>query len=133
MNERRLAGRNLVRLARPLLMIALAGFALAACESSRGATGTGAKAGNDDGAGDGGSLQSAAARPGDAELRAADRSRGEWLTHGRTYHEERFSPLEQIDAASIGRLGLAFATPIGTTRGMEATPLVMDGDRKSVV
>jgi len=52
---------------------------------------------------------------------------GEWLTYGRTYDEQRFSPLKQIDRASIGRLGVAWWAEFDTDRGQEATPLVHDG------
>jgi len=38
----------------------------------------------------------------------ADREPGNWLTHGRTYGEQRFSPLEAINARTVGRLGLAW-------------------------
>ena len=68
-----------------------------------------------------------ASRPTDAELERADENRGDWLSHGRTPGEQRFSPLDQIDASNVGGLGLAWTTETGTTRGMEATPLVQDG------
>ncbi|MCW8846564.1 MAG: PQQ-dependent dehydrogenase, methanol/ethanol family [Gammaproteobacteria bacterium] len=50
-----------------------------------------------------------------------------WLGHGRTYDEQRYSPLKQIDAANVGRLGLAWSYRLPTRRGTEATPLVVDG------
>ncbi len=58
---------------------------------------------------------------------AADREPGNWLSHGRTYAEQRFSPLDQIDTRNIADLGLAWSFDTGTTRGLEATPLVADG------
>src|SRR5262245_2848485 len=63
----------------------------------------------------------------DVALRGADADTADWLTYGRTYEEQRFSPLRQIDEASIGRLGLAWTVDFGTLRGLEATPLVKDG------
>ncbi len=48
-------------------------------------------------------------------------------TYGRTYDEQRFSPLKQIDAATIGKLGVAWWAEFDTDRGQEATPLVADG------
>jgi glucose dehydrogenase len=42
----------------------------------------------------------------DAALRDADADSAEWLTYGRTYSEQRHSPLKQIDEASVSRLGL---------------------------
>ena len=50
-----------------------------------------------------------------------------WLAYGRTYEEQRFSPLEQIDQATVSRLGLAWTYDMKTIRGLEATPIVVDG------
>jgi quinohemoprotein ethanol dehydrogenase len=68
-----------------------------------------------------------AAPVGDSELRSADRDAGNWLMYGRTYDDHRFSPLNQINEQSIGKLGLAWSHEFGTTRGLEASPLVEDG------
>jgi len=57
----------------------------------------------------------------------ADKEPGNWLTHGRTYSEQRFSPLKQINDQNVGQLGLAWHYDFGTKRGLEATPLVIDG------
>jgi alcohol dehydrogenase (cytochrome c)/quinohemoprotein ethanol dehydrogenase len=57
----------------------------------------------------------------------ADEEPGNWLSHGRTYSEQRFSPLSQISANTISRLGLGWYHEFETNRGMEATPLVIDG------
>ena len=35
-----------------------------------------------------------------AKIAAADSDPGEWLSHGRTYSEQRFSPLKQINTSS---------------------------------
>src|SRR5207248_3294009 len=51
----------------------------------------------------------------------------DWTMHGRTYDEQRFSPLNQISEQNIGQLGLVWSRELGTTRGLEATPLVEDG------
>ena len=40
----------------------------------------------------------------DARLRGADADVGDWLTNGRTYSEQRFSPLDQINAENVGRM-----------------------------
>jgi PQQ-dependent dehydrogenase (methanol/ethanol family) len=64
---------------------------------------------------------------GDAELRSSDRDQGNWLMYGRTYDDHRFSPLKQINEQSVGKLGLAWSRELGTTRGLEGTPLVKDG------
>ena len=60
-----------------------------------------------------------------ARLRAPEP--GQWLSVGRTYDEQRFSPLAQINDRTVGRLGLAWFADINTERGMEASPLVIDG------
>jgi alcohol dehydrogenase (cytochrome c)/quinohemoprotein ethanol dehydrogenase len=52
---------------------------------------------------------------------------GEWLTYGRDYGEQRFSPLTAIDAENVGQLGLAWFADFETARGQEATPLMHDG------
>src|SRR4051812_37639910 len=70
-----------------------------------------------------------AATPGvdDQRLRAADADQADWLMYGRTYNEQRFSPLQQINENTVSRLGLAWSRPLPTTRGVEATPVVVDG------
>lgn len=62
-----------------------------------------------------------------ARLVAAGEHGEDWLTHGRTYDEQRFSPLKAIDKTTVGRLGLAWSLDLDTHRGQEATPLVVDG------
>jgi len=63
----------------------------------------------------------------EARIIAADKEPGNWLSHGRTYDEQRFSPLEQINRENVGSLGLAWETPAGSVRGLEATPVIVDG------
>ncbi|MGI9204655.1 MAG: PQQ-dependent dehydrogenase, methanol/ethanol family [Woeseiaceae bacterium] len=64
----------------------------------------------------------------DAERVAnADSEPQSWLAHGRTNSEQRFSPLDQINVGNVGELGLAWFTDLDTTRGQEATPIVVDG------
>lgn len=58
---------------------------------------------------------------------SAAKDPGEWLSHGRTYAEQRFSPLEQINATNASELGLAWSIDLDNTRGLEATPLYHDG------
>ena len=63
----------------------------------------------------------------DVSLVAASASPDQWLTIGRDYAETRFSPLKQIDASNVGRLGLAWSYDTQSLRGLEATPLVANG------
>jgi len=63
----------------------------------------------------------------DAMLRGANQDTANWLMYGRTYDDHRFSPLDQINETSVAKLGLAWSREFGSTRGLEATPLVKDG------
>jgi quinohemoprotein ethanol dehydrogenase len=75
-------------------------------------------------------LGSAQQRPGtidDAALRAPEARAGDWLSYGRDYYEQRFSPLDQISDRNVAQLGLAWQMDTATDRGLEATPLVVDG------
>ncbi|OJW72811.1 MAG: quinohemoprotein alcohol dehydrogenase [Sphingomonadales bacterium 63-6] len=61
------------------------------------------------------------------EARMAAPDPGQWLSGGRTYDEQHFSPLTQINDKNVGQLGLAWYADIDTERGMEASPLMIDG------
>ncbi|WEK46588.1 MAG: PQQ-dependent dehydrogenase, methanol/ethanol family [Candidatus Andeanibacterium colombiense] len=50
-----------------------------------------------------------------------------WPSDGRDYTAQRYSPLTQIDAANVNKLGLAWYDDLGTMRGIEATPIYADG------
>jgi quinohemoprotein ethanol dehydrogenase len=76
---------------------------------------------------DSGAGQTNAANVDNSRLIGADLEPGNWMTHGRTYSEQRFSPLKMIDAGNISKLGLAWSYDLDTDRGQEATPIVVDG------
>jgi quinohemoprotein ethanol dehydrogenase len=57
----------------------------------------------------------------------ADQQPGNWMSYGRTYSEQRFSPLKQINDRNVGQLALAWYVDLDTRRGQEATPIVVDG------
>lgn len=63
----------------------------------------------------------------DAVLRAADADTANWLSYGRTYAEQRHSPLRAINDATVPQLRLAWSVDLQTLHGLEATPLVKDG------
>ena len=86
------------------LAAALASLALASCQPERGPAAVDA-----------------------ARLGAADQDPGDWMSHGRTYSEQRFSPLTKIDAGNVAGLGLAWNFELSTNRGVEVTPIVVDG------
>ena len=60
-------------------------------------------------------------------IMGADNEPGSWLAHGRTYDEQRFSPLTQVSTSNVDKLGLAWYYDLPTKRGVEATPLVSGG------
>ena len=73
------------------------------------------------------SAQQAPAPVDDAALAKPDARNQDWLSYGRDYYEQRFSPLDQINDANAAKLGLAWSFETATDRGLEATPLVIDG------
>ena len=62
-----------------------------------------------------------------ARVIAADSEPQNWFTTGRSFSEERFSPLDRINAGNVKQLGLAWEYDLQTQRGLEATPVVVDG------
>jgi len=62
-----------------------------------------------------------------ARLLAADSDTGNWLTHGRTYSEQRFVPLTGINSQNVEQLGLDWYFDLPTHRGVESTPLIIGG------
>ena len=64
----------------------------------------------------------------EAALKNAGKTGDEWLTYGLTQAETRYSPLNQINAGTVKRLGLAWSYDLGSGGGgQEATPLVWNG------
>ena len=63
----------------------------------------------------------------DAALATPEARQQDWLSYGRDYYEQRFSPLNEISETNVDKLGLAWQFETATERGLEATPLVVDG------
>jgi quinohemoprotein ethanol dehydrogenase len=63
----------------------------------------------------------------DAVLVAAKENNYDWLSYGKNYSEDRYSSLNQINLSNVKDLGLAWSIDLGTMRGIEATPIVVDG------
>jgi quinohemoprotein ethanol dehydrogenase len=57
----------------------------------------------------------------------ADQEPGSWMAAGRSYWEQRFSPLDQINTENVNQLGLVWSADLDTSRGQESTPVVVDG------
>ena len=62
-----------------------------------------------------------------ARLLAADEEPGQWMAHGRTYSEQRFSPLDNITTDNVAQLGLSWYADLNIPRTQEATPIMVDG------
>jgi quinohemoprotein ethanol dehydrogenase len=65
----------------------------------------------------------------DARLLAANdaANAGQWMSYGRDYAEQRFSPLKSINTETVKNLGLAWFGDFDTRRGQESTPVIVDG------
>jgi glucose dehydrogenase len=57
----------------------------------------------------------------------ADSEPGNWLAHGRTFTEQRYSPLDLINVDTVSNLELAWYVDLDTNRGQEASPIIVDG------
>lgn len=62
-----------------------------------------------------------------ARLAGVDREPDQWFVQGRDAAGTFHSPLTDINTTNVSRLGFAWQYPFGTHRGLEATPLVIDG------
>lgn len=60
-------------------------------------------------------------------VRANAATTNDWPSYGLDYAETRFSKLTQITDANVKDLGLAWSYNLESTRGVESTPLVVDG------
>jgi quinohemoprotein ethanol dehydrogenase len=63
----------------------------------------------------------------EARLAKAASEADQWLMTGRDRGGTYFSPLADINAGNVARLGFAWEYRLGTRRGLEATPVVVDG------
>lgn len=60
-------------------------------------------------------------------LQNAGSERGNWMTYGRDYANQRFSPLKQIHAGNVKKLAPKWIYQTGTNASIQATPLMVDG------
>ena len=51
----------------------------------------------------------------------------EWPLHGGDYNEQRYSPLKQVNADTVGKLGLAWYADMAEKGQWQSTPVVVDG------
>ena len=72
-------------------------------------------------------LSTAADKVDGAMVRANMAVSREWPSHGLDYAETRFSRLTQVNDGNVHDLGLVWTYDLESSRGVEATPLVVDG------
>ena len=64
---------------------------------------------------------------GDAERLGANADQDNWRLHGRTYDNQRFSPLTEINAANVKQLKPVALIQTGVSNAMESTPIEING------
>ncbi len=63
----------------------------------------------------------------DRRLLNAQEDTQNWLSHGRDYSNQRFSPLAKINTGNVKKLAPAWTFKSGVTSTFQATPIVVDG------
>ena len=58
---------------------------------------------------------------------ANETNEANWAGFGRTYSEQRFSPLAQINAQNVREIGIDWFLDLPKDRSLTGTPLVIDG------
>jgi PQQ-dependent dehydrogenase (methanol/ethanol family) len=58
---------------------------------------------------------------------SAEADPGDWPMSGKDYRNTRFTKLADVNAGNVSQLRIAFMFSMGTTRGQEAAPLVVNG------
>ena len=91
------------------------------------ATATGAGMAAETAKGEAAHIRAVTAKIDGASINANGKDSKDWPTSGLDYAETRFSTLKQLDTANVGQLGLAWSYDLQSSRGVEATPLVVDG------
>ena len=63
----------------------------------------------------------------DAMMQSSQSDDNDWLLHGRTYDNQRFSSLKQLTVDNINSLSLVALVQTGITASFETTPIVANG------
>jgi alcohol dehydrogenase (cytochrome c) len=63
----------------------------------------------------------------DSMMQNAGSDENDWLLHGRTYDNQRYSPLSQITTANLSSLTPVALVQTGMTASFETTPIVVSG------
>jgi len=72
-------------------------------------------------------LGSSAGAGAERELRRSMADDGSWPSYGRDRTNQRYSPLRQVDTATVSRLRLAWSYHTGIPHAFEASPVVVGG------
>ena len=72
-------------------------------------------------------IRAATAKIDGAAIVANEQATRNWPSYGLDYAETRFSKLKKIDAGNVDKLGLVWSYDLESNRGVEATPVVIDG------
>ena len=72
-------------------------------------------------------IRAVTARIDDTAIRLNGLLSQDWPTHGLDYAETRFSKLNQVNAQNVKNLGLVWSYSLQSSKGVEATPVVVDG------
>ena len=72
-------------------------------------------------------IRAATSKIDDRAIQANARSGRDWPSYGLDYAETRFSRLSAINASNVKNLGLVWSYDLESARGIEATPVVVDG------
>ena len=102
---------------RLLLTVAIVGLGLAACWNQAFAQ---AKGSPDH-------IKAVTSAVDSASINANSATSKDWPTTGLDYAETRYSKLNQINTDNVKNLGLVWSYPLASSRGVEATPVVVDG------
>jgi len=63
----------------------------------------------------------------EAAIKANAATSNDWLNYGLDYGETRYSKLNQVNDGNVKNLGLKWSYNLESIRGVESTPLVVDG------
>lgn len=103
-------------------------FSLAACGGQGAEQGAGqSDTGREDASHDATKLFQPGSDVNAARISNARATPEDWLSYGGTYDEQRHSLLRSVTTENVDQLGVAWTYELSTARGVEATPIVVDG------
>ena len=101
------------------------GIAAVALSTTRGSVG--ASAMDKDAKGSAAHIKAVTSAVDGKAIEANAKTTKDWLSYGLDYAETRFSKLDKINDGNVKNLGLMWTYNLESIRGVEATPLIVDG------